>query len=62
MLSELSAILAHIQLTTRPLSKLSKVEPHEAEWRLETIEDLFEHFYVGRRRRKLGRVLIKHAV
>ena len=23
------------------------VEPHEAEWCLETIEDLFEHFYVG---------------
>jgi hypothetical protein len=24
-----------------------EVEPHEAEWCLETIEDLFEHFYVG---------------
>jgi Domain of unknown function (DUF4145) len=23
------------------------VEPHEAEWCLETIEELFEHFYVG---------------
>lgn len=23
------------------------VEPHEAEWCLDTIEDLFEHFYVG---------------
>ena len=24
-----------------------EVEPHEAEWCLETIENLFEHFYVG---------------
>lgn len=24
-----------------------EVEPHEAEWCLETIEELFEHFYVG---------------
>src|ERR1700744_413547 len=23
------------------------IEPHEAEWCLETIEELFEHFYVG---------------
>ena len=23
------------------------VEPHEAEWCLETIEEMFEHFYVG---------------
>ena len=24
-----------------------EVEPHEAEWCLEVIEELFEHFYVG---------------
>jgi hypothetical protein len=24
-----------------------EVEPHEAEWCLEIIEELFEHFYVG---------------
>jgi hypothetical protein len=23
------------------------VEPHEAEWCLQTVEELFEHFYVG---------------
>jgi hypothetical protein len=27
--------------------ELIDVEPHEAEWCLETIEELFEHFYVG---------------
>jgi Domain of unknown function (DUF4145) len=27
--------------------EIINVEPHEAEWCLETIEELFEHFYVG---------------
>lgn len=27
--------------------QIVEVEPHEAEWCLETIEELFEHFYVG---------------
>jgi Domain of unknown function (DUF4145) len=27
--------------------ELIDVEPHEAEWCLETIEELFEHFYLG---------------
>ena len=27
--------------------QIIEVEPHEAEWCLETIEELFEHFYVG---------------
>jgi hypothetical protein len=27
--------------------EIIEVEPHEAEWCLETIEELFEHFYVG---------------
>jgi Domain of unknown function (DUF4145) len=32
------------------------VEPHEAEWSLEIIEELFEHFYVGPRRQRPRRL------
>ncbi|PWB93998.1 DUF4145 domain-containing protein [Methylosinus sporium] len=31
----------------RTTLQVIEVEPHEAEWCLETIEELFEHFYVG---------------
>ena len=41
-------------LAISPLTRSDKttlqvieVEPHEAEWCLEIIEEMFEHFYVG---------------
>jgi Domain of unknown function (DUF4145) len=34
-------------LTDKTTLQIIDVEPHEAEWCLETIEELFDHFYVG---------------
>lgn len=48
--STVSAILetlAPTQSTTKTTLQVIEVEPHEAEWCLEIIENMFEHFYVG---------------
>ena len=49
---------AHIQKSSSS-GEILDVEPHEAEWNLDVLEELFEHYFVKPKRAKLRKEALK---